>query len=143
MSYPVLYILMRSDMTSLNPGKMAAQASHAANQFTFEMDRHFEDSRRESDSPFAPQDVETYAEWLGERGFGTVIVLDCHTEQKLDLAINESIADGYAAGMVFDPTYPVRDGEVTHLIPVITCGYVFVPNKDEQPRNLRDFNLHK
>ena len=31
---PVLYILMRSDMVSLNPGKAMAQAAHAANCFT-------------------------------------------------------------------------------------------------------------
>ena len=30
---PVLYILMRTDMTSLNAGKAMAQASHATNAF--------------------------------------------------------------------------------------------------------------
>ena len=30
---PVLYILMRTDMNSMNPGKAMAQASHASNAF--------------------------------------------------------------------------------------------------------------
>ena len=30
---PVLYILMRTDMDSMNPGKAMAQASHASNAF--------------------------------------------------------------------------------------------------------------
>ena len=30
---PLLYILMRNDMDSMNPGKAMAQASHASNQF--------------------------------------------------------------------------------------------------------------
>ena len=32
-SFPVLYILMRKDLKSMNPGKAMAQASHAANAF--------------------------------------------------------------------------------------------------------------
>ena len=31
----VLYILMRTDMDSMNPGKAMAQASHASNTFVF------------------------------------------------------------------------------------------------------------
>ena len=31
----VLYILMRTDMDSLNPGKAMAQASHASNAFVY------------------------------------------------------------------------------------------------------------
>jgi len=34
----ILYILLRNDMASMNPGKAAAQACHAANMFTWEMD---------------------------------------------------------------------------------------------------------
>ena len=35
---PILYILMRTDMTSLNAGKAMAQASHATNAFIQESD---------------------------------------------------------------------------------------------------------
>lgn len=143
MSYPVLYILMRSDMASMNPGKGMAQATHAANQFTFEMEQHLDDSRRSLESLFAPQSAEDYDSWREDRGFGTVIVLDCHNENNLCHAISKSISEGYAAGITHDPSYPVRDGEVIHLVPVNTCGYVFVPNKDDPPSSLRDFNLHK
>ena len=37
---PVLYILMRTDMDSMNPGKAMAQASHASNQFVAEYQEH-------------------------------------------------------------------------------------------------------
>ena len=36
---PILYILMRTDMTSLNAGKAMAQASHATNAFIQESER--------------------------------------------------------------------------------------------------------
>ena len=37
---PYLYILMRTDLPSLNPGKAMAQAAHAANKMTFIVDKH-------------------------------------------------------------------------------------------------------
>jgi len=37
---------------------------------------------------------------------------------------------GYVAGVVHDPTYPLVDGEVVHHIPLDTCAYIFVPDKE-------------
>ena len=57
----VLYILMRTDMDSMNPGKAMAQASHASNAFVFR---------------FGKENL--VKQWQGEtqQGFGTVLVLD-------------------------------------------------------------------
>ncbi len=34
---------------------------------------------------------------------------------------------GLPCGVVHDPTYPLADGDVTHLIPLDTCGWAFGP----------------
>ena len=38
-TYPVLYIIMRNDLDSMNPGKAMAQASHASNAFVTKIDK--------------------------------------------------------------------------------------------------------
>lgn len=113
---PVLYILMRTDLASMNPGKAVAQGSHAANKMVHDI---------------YDSDNEKLKELLGvwedsANGFGTCIVLSVDG-RKLD-AICGAIAsfiDGVIANVIVDPTYPLKDGAVTHLIPLATCGYVF------------------
>ena len=120
--YPILYILMRSDMDSLNPGKGMAQAAHAANMFGQIKNGPFKTGKHPS------KDIE---EWFGNRGFGTTIVLDCGDELALKNIIN-CASISYKAGIVMDETYPIRDGKVTHLLPVNTCGYVFCPTGERE-----------
>lgn len=109
MTSEVLYILMRTDLASLNPGKAVAQGAHAAHLFV------------EAMGCSHPR----IAAWEGaDRGFGTVVTLGV-TEQELDRVIDHAGAAGFAADYVKDPTYPLRDGATTHLIPLTTCGYVF------------------
>jgi hypothetical protein len=51
----------------------------------------------------------------------------------------------YIADVVHDPTYPILDGEVVHHIPLDTCAYVFVPNKENDKfasTILKKFSLH-
>jgi peptidyl-tRNA hydrolase len=106
----VLYILMRTDLASMNPGKAVAQGAHAANQFV---------------ADYWASAIHNY--WRNEadgQGFGTTIVLGVNEAQLL-AAIEAAKALGVAANITHDPTYPIRDGEVTHLIPLNTCGYVF------------------
>jgi peptidyl-tRNA hydrolase len=107
---PYLYILMRTDLASMNPGKAVAQGAHAANQFT--------------DS--VGVDEEQFKLWVGETnsGFGTTITLGV-TGAQLAHKVNLASLLGFPAGVTHDPTYPLRDGAVTHLIPLDTCGYVF------------------
>lgn len=118
--YPnaTLYILMRQDMTdSLNAGKAMAQAAHAANQFVRD---------------FGNAHTAGYYEWMQQgRGFGTTIVLGVDSEAELRHYLDNAGRLRHPADIVLDETYPVPDGYVTHLIPVFTCGYIFVKDRED------------
>ncbi len=60
-----LYVLMRSDLPSLNPGKAMAHAAHAANQFTFEYGNNPNVKRWQQDA----------------NGFGTTVCLSVNKAQ--------------------------------------------------------------
>ena len=122
----VLYILMRSDMESLNPGKAMAQAAHAANLFAENIDR------RSSE----------YKEWINEgNGFGTTIVLDAYNDDLLNSIIND-YKEKAPTGIVLDNTYPILDGDVVHLLPVQTCGYIFIDQEIAQLGLLQYMELY-
>jgi peptidyl-tRNA hydrolase len=112
---PVLYILMRTDMDSLNPGKGMAQAAHAANAFV--------DSLGENPGDHTPG----YHFWSTEtdQGFGTTLVVSVENERELLNMVKSAQDADIPAGTILDPTYPVRDGRVTHALPINTCGYIF------------------
>lgn len=120
-TFPVLYILIRNDLESMNPGKAMAQASHASNAFARHMNRKLTDD----------DDKKLYVKWENEteQGFGTVFVLAVNESQMRTAA---EIADtlGYISGVVHDPTYPLRDGDFCHSIPLDTCAYVFGDKND-------------
>lgn len=125
MGDPRLYILMRTDMDSMNAGKAMAQAAHAANMFqTLCADE--------------TRGLEAYNAWFTQtpHGFGTTITLAVPSEKELFAQIQRAKELHLMASVVHDPTYPVRDGKVMHLIPVNTCGFVFVPDPDLAPRTL-------
>ena len=116
-----LYILMRNDMDSLNPGKMSAQAAHASNQFVKEL-------------PANSSYRKEYKKWAGQRGYGTTIVLAASEKEISDIVCAEG---EYPAGMVIDETYPLKDGETTHYFPCMTCGYTFGPRRFELVKHLK------
>ena len=133
MGYPILYILMRTDMDSMNPGKGMAQAAHAANQFVATQAAH----------PHTFDHMAACKEWAHYNGYGTTVVLSVDSESDLRNAVNGARDEGFDAGLTTDPTYPVRDGAVTHLIAIPTCGYVFVPNRDAaRPHLVSKLRLH-
>lgn len=111
-----LYILCRQDIGSManNAGLLAAQATHSSNQMVFEGFR------------YGTQEVlDLINEWQAQtgKGFGTAITLsvdDKTLKQKIHLAQ----LSGIHAAITHDPTFPVRDGKVIHLVPVDTCGYI-------------------
>lgn len=126
-----LYILMRTDLPSMNPGKAMAQGAHAANLF----------SHRWSKSP-------RYKAWAKEgNGFGTTITLAVNKQQLEDI-VARAAKKGEWAGVVMDSTYPyIVSPEIAGLInkkhhsddPVelengkmllfrneVTCGFLFV-----------------
>jgi peptidyl-tRNA hydrolase len=129
-----LYILMRGDMASMNAGKGMAQAAHAANAFAAWMNANTEGSML---AGFDGWQAQT------DQNFGTTIVLVVSGEDQLTYVTDAARGMGFPSGVVTDPTYPVRDGAVTHLLPVNTCGYVFTPSRSEMPvRALADLALH-
>jgi peptidyl-tRNA hydrolase len=119
MNHPTLYILMRTDMESMNPGKAMAQAAHAANAFI----------KNARDNGSATDDWEDST----DQGFGTTITLAVNSEVELRQAAHRASLDGFRADVVRDPTYPVRDGKVTHLVPVDTCAYVYTTCRESRP----------
>lgn len=115
---PILYILMRQDLASMNAGKAVAQGAHAANIMQ---------TRIQEEGTLEQKAI--LESWLADRAFGTTITLtvdDRALLKVLDLhAKHPSAAQHSVAGEVVDPTYPLRDGAVTHLINLRTCGYLF------------------
>lgn len=114
----ILYILMRSDMASLNPGKAMAQASHASNQFIF------------NSYKFIPEGPELSAvkRWQNQTkfGFGTVLVLDAFDESGIFYAIENARKEELICDLVIDPSYPLIDGDyIHHITDVLTCCYIF------------------
>ncbi len=145
---PFLYILMRTDLESMNPGKSVAQGCHAANQFVHEVEKCRNDidgtSIQGTPKDVFPEEVENiemYDYWATRTGdgFGTTICLDVN-EDILRRVIATGKNMGMFAGITHDPTYPLRDGEVTHFIPLDTCGFIF-GDKDELKILLGQFNL--
>jgi len=114
--FPVLYVLARTDLSSMNSGKLAAQACHCGSVFAKQMENT-------NDS--------LYEHWKAStlQGFGTVLVLEVNERQMRDkVGIAQQV--GLCASIIHDPTYPVRDGQVCHFIPVDTCGYIFGDKND-------------
>ena len=144
---PYLYVLARSDLASMNPGKLAAQACHAANKFWL-------DSPVRSDK-WVEEYEKLQAAWADQGdGFGVTIVLDVKDEQMIKRVVEQIITDTALndiagvedmsvmyAGAVHDPSYPIRDGGVTHLIPLTTCAYAF-GRKCDMEHYLGGFSLY-
>jgi hypothetical protein len=92
-----LYILIRNDLPSLNPGKAMAQAIHAANSFLWKY-----------------QDRDDVKKWAGQEGYGVTITLSAIASQ-----IKELMAIAYNSnfpmGKIIDQTYPIvipADGSI-------------------------------
>jgi hypothetical protein len=135
MTLPVLYILMRNDLDSMNPGKAIAQGSHAANAFVHHFHAYSQEANtRPVNSGVCGASIKAFAEWERSttQGFGTVLTLE---GKMADIASTVTIfkALGYVAGVIHDPTYPIVDGDVVHHIPLDTCAYIFVPDKETDP----------
>jgi hypothetical protein len=131
---PVLYILMRTDLDSMNPGKAMAQASHASNAFV---------NHEILDGTFGiASNMREDWKHQTEQGFGTVLVLGV-TESQMRTAVTVATVSNFVSGIVHDPTYPLRDGDTTHFIPLDTCGYVFGDKDDLLLQSiLGNFELH-
>lgn len=120
-----LYILMRTDMASMNPGKGMAQAAHAANDAIAQLEQR--------QSPLLD-------EWRDECGtFGTTIVVGVNSYNQLIEVLDEFSWSGW----ILDPTYPIIDGSVVHLVPVVTCGWVFADEMYwKEKKATQELSLH-
>ncbi len=108
------YVLMRQDVPDYLSGKAMAQANHAGTAMVLRGQRTGKiDLLTEID------------EWAAEAdGFGTCIVL-LVTSAEMRQAVSIASLMGVWAGIVHDPTYPLRDGDRFHTLPVDTCAFVF------------------
>ncbi len=129
---PFLYILMRTDMESMNPGKAVAQGSHATAQFIADIDR-----RTVHDEDLAM----LFNIWQAQgEDFGTTICLGV-TGWQLEKLVEFATDANIMAGVTNDPGYPLKDGSTLHLLPLDTCGYMF-GEKDALSILLGQFGLH-
>ena len=120
------FVLMRTDLASMNPGKAVAQGTHAASDFEMKM-------RDLDDGPITA----ALDKWRASTGtFGTTITLGVNEREMREIVANLQTA-GYYANIIHDPTYPLVDGEVCHLIPLDTCGWAFLDKDDPIAKALR------
>lgn len=124
---PVLYIIMRNDLPSLNPGKLAAQASHVTSVFTANVDKK----------------SKLYTEWSSqtEYNYGTVICLESSYEN-LNYIGRKFTNKNF--GYVYDPTYPCKvDKEIGEYF--LNNAYVnegmFFFEKELNSENLTEYYL--
>lgn len=112
---PVLYILMRTDLESMNPGKAVAQGVHAGNMFTHKIKPELGIANAEI--------LRLYNNWsnMTDQGFGTTITLSVDGDLLFKVVIAAENMDAFS-GIAHDPNYPLQDGDFTHLIPLDTCG---------------------
>ncbi len=105
------YVLMRSDLKSMNAGRAAAQATHAQAALFTKHPKLFESQE--------------YKIWMKKKlGFGKTIVLDAYDLTTLKGYIKDAKKEGRICGLVTDPTYTLQDGDFSINLPVVTCGYI-------------------
>ena len=157
--FPVLYILMRVDLPSMNAGKGMAQASHASNAFI----KNIKGKKAKLCSEDHDGEVEKYRDQIGladiweletpgiPQGFGTVLVLGV-TKDQMYAAVQVADMLGFTNGVVNDPTSPYQTtAEIAALIdpnfhtlePAVaddratlfrsedTCAYIFGDKNDK------------
>jgi len=131
---PTLYILMRTDIQDMNPGKAIAQGSHATSIFEQWM-------RMIHKSPGHHGDlISEYNQWREDRSFGRVITLEATLDQ-----IQRVCLENPLSGTTIDPTYPWRNhyGQV-FLSEEVTCGWAFICNCVDGPsETLKSLQLHR
>lgn len=162
MDTPYLYLLMRNDLDSMNPGKAVAHGAHAANKFTYDMDAWFAQHPTDWDDSKQAAFVR-FKSWVNSaNGFGTTITLS-GSLMEIETAVAMAQSMGHPASISVDPSYPyLLHREYANLIthpekypPVsigngmmmcfreeITAAYIF-GFKDALRPILRDFPLMK
>lgn len=142
MSNATLYIIVRRDMASMTPGRVAAMASHATSYMN-KCTNEYESTFRKTSKVFN--------EWIQEtdQEFGTAIILETHNWEAFKEGMYEEIEclctlgkKGELCGIVNDPTYAVRDGQIIHFLPVETCAFVLCDKGSNIQKVFEDLNLY-
>lgn len=118
-----LYMLVRTDLASMTPGRIAAQCAHAAHIFVNDIQEYWLDGDQEE------WVVKNYWSWVNStaQGYGTVIVLNGGTESDIDALMDK---EEYYSRWVIDQEYHLRDGDFTHLIKDVATVAFFFPATD-------------
>lgn len=130
----VCYVLMRTDLASLNPGKAMAQSHH-----------NYGALKRVVRDSGSAELKKQYLAWqkTTEQDYGTVIVLG-GTERGIDdaLAYARRIKANVACSWVWDFSYPILDGDVVHALRLHTNAFVFGTKLDCHDI-IKSFELHE
>lgn len=142
-----LYVIPRTDMETMTPGRAIAQATHAATKMIFDIHNVPED---DGDFTELSQMLEDYLDEAN--GFGTTIVLKPKSEFDQDeefaylskKLIEESDDFVYPAisNIVIDPEYFIKDGRTTHIIPNVTTCMYFFGDPDDLKSLLGSYELY-
>lgn len=130
-AFPVLYLLPRTDMESMNPGKAMAHTAHAANAFVHKMQERIATGELGTDRVLRM----LFETWQAStpQGFGTTIVLRATHSQSLK-AVGACWPDSWSgidAGWCTDPTYPyILSAEAAALVPDSVDTLPRVPQAD-------------
>lgn len=135
MPQPKLYIVMRRDLWSMNPGKGMAQAAHA--QADFDAYAAAEEAMVRQGETSDLSFVDAVDTWRENRTFGVTLVLHAPLEQMQEIQRNVA-----HSGMTVDPTYPYHNwyGEL-FVREEVTCMWVFVWEPAEL-EYMKGFDLH-
>lgn len=141
-----LYIIPRTDMGTMTPGRAIAQATHAATKMVFDIQNQ---NSNDIDADELAQMLEDYFDEAN--GFGTTIVLKPKSEFDQEdefsyildqITSNEDAAYPMIGNVVVDPEYYIQDGKVTHIVPnVATCLYIF-GDPDDLKQILGSYELY-
>ena len=110
----------------MNPGKAVAQGSHATNDFEIKV-------RMAADESIEWHNA--LNTWRNGECAGRALVFGASGSQFEHLKILCELYESHAPnqknilwGSYTDPTYPLRDGQLTHTIPFNSAMWVFTPD---------------
>ena len=132
-----LYILVRTDLPSLNPGKAMAQAAHAANQFIHQFGKHqcVKDWQNSTSAGFGTTiclaasklDIETFC---GDHPSKNKIFADEVTDPTYKYSIPKEIYDCIdPMSITDDPIFCPENNSVILFREEVTCGFIFLSEK--------------
>ncbi len=130
----VCYVLMRTDLASMNPGKAMAQSHHNYGALKRAV-------RGSGDAELKKQ----YLEWqeTSYQDFGTVIVLGGNEYDIRDaMEYAQRIKARVVCGWVRDDSYPILDGDTVHEVRLNTNAFVFGTKQDCHDI-IKTFSLHE